>query len=116
MMILSLGLSYITSAVLVFFKDIREVVNIFLQVGIWGTPIMWNIYSPAMHIPGPIMTIIKLNPMFYIVEGYRDSLIGRVGFWEKPALTLYFWVFTLAVLALGIFVFRKLKDHFADVL
>jgi teichoic acid transport system permease protein len=116
MMVLSLGLSYITSAVLVFFRDMREVVNIFLQVGIWATPIMWNIYSPQMHIPGPILTIIKLNPMYYVVDGYRESLIGGVPFWTKPVLGLYFWGVTLVILLLGITLFRKLKDNFADVL
>lgn len=116
MVVFALGLSYITSAITVFFKDMREVVNILLQVGIWATPIMWNIDSNQIHMPYIIEKIIKLNPMYYVTSGYRDSLISRVGFWEKPLLGISFWSITICILIFGIFVFRKLKDQFADVL
>ena len=91
-------------------------ISILLQIGIWATPIMWNVYSDQMHIPGWAMNIIKINPMFYITDGYREALIGGKGFWEKPALTAYYWCFALVVLFLGVHVFKKLKDNFADVL
>lgn len=114
LMIMVLGLSYFTSAVMVFFKDLAQIVNIILQVGIWVTPIMWNIetadFSPM------VIAIVKLNPMFYIVQGYRDAFINHKWFWEYPTMTLYFWVFTGMVLVLGNYVFRKLRIHFADVL
>jgi len=116
MMVLITGLSYISSAIMVFFRDIRDIIGILLQIGIWGTPIMWNLYSPQLHVPGWAQTIIKLNPMFYITDGYREALIGGRGFWEKPALTAYYWCFTIVILALGVHVFNKLKDNFADVL
>lgn len=116
MMVLILGLSYFTSAIMVFFRDIRDIIGILLQIGIWATPIMWNVYSDQMHIPGWAMNIIKINPMFYITDGYREALIGGKGFWEKPVLTAYYWCFTLVILFLGVHVFRKLKDNFADVL
>ncbi len=37
------------------------------------TPIMWNI--DGMELNPILITILKLNPMYYIVAGYRDSLI-----------------------------------------
>ncbi len=118
MVLLTLGLIYITSAVAVFFRDMSQIVNILLQIGVWATPIMWNIDSPDMRerIPSAVMAILKLNPMYYIVNGYRDSLINKVAFWENPGLTLYFWLFTAAALFLGTAVFKKLRVHFADVL
>lgn len=113
---LVLGLTYLTSAVNVFFPDLRQVVNIALQIGIWMTPIMWNIDDVAQKIPAAVLMLIKANPMYYIVCGYRDSFITGIGFWEKPELTIYFWVFTVAVFILGVTVFKRLKVHFADVL
>lgn len=113
---LVLGLTYLTSAVNVFFPDLRQVVNIALQIGIWMTPIMWNIDDVAQKIPGPVLTLIRANPLYYVVCGYRDSLTAGIGFWEKPELTIYFWVFTIAVFILGVTVFKRLKVHFADVL
>ena len=110
------GLNYFTSAITVFFRDMMQVVNIILQIGIWATPIMWNIASPQMHLPGWAMTILKANPMFYVVNGYRESLISKTGFWEHLGLTAYFWIFTIAVWFIGTIVFKRLRPHFADVL
>lgn len=114
LMVLVLGLSYLTSAIMVFFKDLGQIVTIILQVGIWVTPIMWNI--DATDFSPTVIKILKLNPMFYIVQGYRDALINHKWFWEYPEMTLYYWVFTAIVLILGIRVFKKLRVHFADVL
>lgn len=114
LIVLVIGLTYLTSAVVVFFRDLNQVINIVLQVGIWATPIMWNI--DTMDLGGVLKGVLKLNPLFYIVQGYRDALIGKTAFWEHPGLTAYFWAFTLGFLWLGTYVFRKLRMHFADVL
>lgn len=115
MILFTTGLVYATSAVTVFFRDMKEVVAIILQIGMWVTPIMWN-FESMVQIPGWAVTILKLNPMYYIVSGYRDALINQIGFWEYPGLTLYFWVVTAALLLLGTVVFKRLRPHFADVL
>jgi teichoic acid transport system permease protein len=107
-----LGISYTTSAIVIFFKDLGQIINIFLQVGMWLTPIMWS-YT---MVPQQYQWILKLSPMYYIVEGYRDTFINHVWFYERYFQTIYFWVVTLGVFAIGAVVFKKLKPHFADVL
>ena len=114
MLLFSLGLSYLTSAVCVFFRDLRQIIGIVLQVGVWLTPIMWNFDD--LHLNGKLRIIFQLNPMYYIVQGYRDSLIGKIWFFERPVLTAYFWALTILMLIWGRHTFRKLKIHFADVL
>ncbi len=116
MFVLILGLSYFTSAVVVFFRDLSQMINIALQVGVWMTPIMWSFEDLGLDQSGTIATILKLNPIYYIVNGYRDSLIDKVAFWEHGSLTLYYWVFTILVFVIGAKLFSKLKIHFADVL
>lgn len=111
---LVLGLSYATCALVGFFRDLTQIINIILQVGVWMTPIMWNIET--MELSPILIKIFKLNPMYYVVAGYRDSLINKVWFWENPSLTIYFWAVTAALFAIGMFVFKRLKIHFADVL
>lgn len=108
------GLVYLTSAVVVFFRDLNQVINIVLQVGVWVTPIMWDMEK--MEIGTAFKAVLKLNPLYYIVQGYRDALIGKTAFWEKPGQTAYFWAVTLACFWLGSYVFQKLRMHFADVL
>ncbi len=112
MFVFVLGLCYITCSIIVFFRDLGQIISIALQVGIWATPILWNIttLSPRLRI------IFKLNPMNYIVEGYRDALIDKIWFWENFYSTAYFWILTMCVFAFGAIIFKRLKIHFADVL
>ncbi|MBW6410261.1 ABC transporter permease [Clostridium weizhouense] len=107
-----LAISYATSAIVIFFKDLGQIINIFLQVGMWMTPIMWS-YT---IVPGKYQWIVKLNPMYYIVEGYRDTFINHVWFFERYFQTAYFWIIALGLFLLGAVIFKKLKPHFADVL
>ena len=115
-MVFVLGLSYLSSSIVVFFRDLGQFINIFiLQVGVWLTPIMWNadnMLSPFVH------KLFKINPMYYVVSGFRDSLLDKKWFWEGDTLvwTIYFWVLTILIFGLGVKVFRRLKVHFADVL
>lgn len=111
--LLVLGLSYFTAAIVVFFRDLTQIINIVLQVGVWLTPIMWD--AEQMLSP-KLLKIFKLNPVYYIVDGFRDSLLAGVGFWEKPMWTVYFWLFIIIVFSIGVSVFRRLRVHFADVL
>lgn len=111
-----LALSYLTSAVVVFFRDLTQIINIFLQVGVWMTPIMWSFSDMKLSENGMIATLLKLNPMYYIVNGYRDALIAKQWFWSHGIMTIYFWAVTAILFAIGAGLFKKLKIHFADVL
>lgn len=110
--ILVFGITLITSSLVVFSRDISQIVNVLLQFGFWLTPIFWSFKI----VPENIQYLFKLNPIYYIVEGYRNTFIYGRWFWEDPVLTIYFWIVTLLILSLGIFIFKKLKPHFSDVL
>ena len=114
----SLGVCYATCAIVVFFRDLTQIINIILQVQVWLTPIMWNIddMQRSGRMPGWLIAIFKLNPLYYIVNGYRDSMMNKVWFFEHFDLTVYFWVVTAAFFAVGTVIFKRLKVHFADVL
>lgn len=114
--LLVLALSYTTCAVVVFFRDLKQIIGIGLQIGVWMTPIMWSFQDMGISESSVLVKILKLNPMFYVVNGYRDAFIHKVWFWEHPQLTLYFWCFTIVVFLFGARLFKKLKIHFADVL
>lgn len=118
MFVFVLGLSYITCSIVIFFRDLGQIISIALQVGIWATPILWNLNSMLESHPDYkwMMIFFKLNPMNYIVEGYRNALIDKIWFWETFYSTAYFWILTMAVFGVGALVFKRLKVHFADVL
>jgi len=112
LIVLLLGISWITSSVVVFFRDMGQIIAMIIQFGFWLTPIFWSIDM----IPKQYHWIIKLNPLVYIIEGYRDSMIYHKWFWEHPGETIYFWSFTIAIFIIGSITFKRLRPHFADVL
>ena len=113
----TMALVYFTSAIQVFFKDMAQIVNICLQFGMWLTPIMWQEEQFAGVSFYPLLRrMIKFNPMYYIVAGYRDSMIMGNFFWQRPGMTLYFWAATLCLFLIGLKVFKRLRPHFSDVL
>ena len=110
--VLVLALSYTTCALVVFMRDISQILAIVLQIGMWATPIMWD-FGAVSEIWGKFL---KLNPMVYIVNGYRDAIYGHSWFFEDFFSTMYFWIITVVLFGLGALVFKRLKIHFADVL
>ncbi len=109
---LALGISWLVSSLNVFIRDVGQIVALLLQIGFWVSAIFWDISM----FSASIQKWLKLNPFLYIVQGYRDSFIGGVPFWQHGAYSIYFWVVTCAALFGGAYVFRKLRPQFSDVL
>ncbi len=107
-----LGISYTTCAIVIFFRDLTQIIAIVLQVGMWATPILWQL----SRVPEKYQILFKLNPMFYIVNGYRSAMLEKKWFWEDFYSTMFFWIITAVIFGIGTLIFKRLKVHFADVL
>ena len=107
-----LGLGWVFAALNVYFRDIGQVLAVILNLWFWLTPIVW---LPEM-IPEKFRIFMILNPMYYIVEGYKNSFIYHVPFWQDLYMGLYFWGVSLLILCVGGMIFRRLKMEFAEVL
>ena len=107
-----LGWSWLMSALMPFLKDLGQVVQVLLQVLFFWTPLVW----PIEHVRPQLRPLAEANPLYYIVQGYRESLVTHVPFWHHPLIGAYFWTLTVALLVGGGVVFARLRTHFADVL
>ena len=112
LIILGLGIGWAVSALNVFIRDVGQIAGVVIQIGFWATPIFWDINI----MPSQWQMVFKLNPMFYIVQGYRESFIYFLPFWQHPYQTIYFWTVASTLFVLGALIFQKLKPQFADVL
>lgn len=112
MFVFVLALCYTTCAIVVFFRDLSQIINIMLQIGMWATPILWDINK----IDSSWAVALKINPLVYIVNGYRSAIYERQWFFEDFYSTMYFWIVTVVLFGIGALVFKRLKVHFADVL
>ena len=108
------AIAYFTCSIVPFFRDFGTIINILMQVGMWACPIMWDMSTFKM--PAKVEFLLKLNPLYYVVQGYRDSFMDGIWFFERPKMTIYFWVVTLIIGVIGFTVFRRLRVHFSDVL
>lgn len=110
-MAFSMGLSYITATLNVFIKDIGQFLGIVLQFLMWLTPMMWD-----YHMLDSYSWFYNLNPLHYVINGYREALINGKWFFSHWGQMLWFWAVTMTCIIVGKKLMRRLKIHFADVL
>ena len=105
--ILSLGIIFITSAINVYIRDAEYIINFFIQMLFYATPIL---YESSLF--GDKAWILSLNPMTTVINSYRDILYsGIMPNLIQLGLVL---VFSILLLLIGILVFRKLEKGFAE--
>lgn len=115
MFIFVLALSYATCSIVIFFRDLTQIINILLQVGMWATPILWDL-SFLSGANAKYQLFFKINPVYYVVNGYRSALFEKTWFWQDFFSTMYFWIVIGMFFGIGALIFKRLKVHFADVL
>lgn len=110
MMIFSLGLSWMISSLYLFVRDIGQFIHILLQLWFYLCPIVY----PASIIPEKYQFLYRLNPMYFIVEGYRRALINNEFIVFSDFVVFVGW--TAFFLVSGSFVFARLKNQFVEML
>lgn len=108
--ILILGLSLLGSAINVFFRDIRFIVPLGIQLWLYATPIIY----PVSLVPEKFQTLYMLNPMAGLVTSYR-----RVVLYGLPPVTrdLSLAVILAGLLFLGgYWFFKRVERQFADII
>lgn len=110
--VLVTGISWITSSLVIFVRDIGQIIAILLQVVFFLTPIFWS----WQIMPEAVREILRYNPLIYIIEGYRNCFFNYSWFWENSYFMLYYWTITIIIFITGVIVFKKLRPHFADML
>lgn len=109
---LLLGLSWTLGSIGLFIQDVKNMTGIILQIGFWISPIFWDIETyPEAYRP-----YIRLNPLVYIMEGYRNSFLFQRSLFEHWEAALYFWSVTFVMLVIGFYSYKKLRPSFGDVI
>ncbi len=107
------GVAYLLASVSVFFRDLREIVQVFGMIGLYLAPIF---YQPsALEKLGPGFTLILwLNPFSYLVWCYQDVIyFGRLA---HPVAWVVLPVFSVICFYSGYRVFRRLSHGFGSAL
>lgn len=110
---LLIGISLVTSTLATIIRDVQMVVQAAVRALMYLSPILW----PPDLLPPSINRLLMVNPIYYIIDGYRSSLLGTNWYFvEHKWYTLYFWGFVLIVLSFGSFLHIKFRRRFVDYL
>lgn len=105
---LSLGL--FLGTLNVFMRDVGQVMQVMMQLWFWFTPVVY----PSTIIPEKYQPLMKLNPMYAIVDGFHRIIVyGQQPRWNE---LLGITVFTLLMTGLALFMFKRAAPEMADVL
>jgi lipopolysaccharide transport system permease protein/teichoic acid transport system permease protein len=107
-----IGLCWILSAANVFHRDVGQAIGIIINFWFWLTPIVWV----KEIIPSNYQWLIFINPMTYIIEGYRKSLLYQESLFLDFPVTIYFLSLSALSFVMGALIYKRLKLEFADAI
>ena len=94
-------------------KDFVNLVKSFITAIFWLSGILWNAESIA--IPW-LKKLLMLNPITFLVNGFRNCFINKVWFWQQPKRLMYFGIIAIVLFISALWSYKKLRKDIADVL
>jgi lipopolysaccharide transport system permease protein len=110
LMLLSLGIGLVTSALAVSYRDVTYILPVVLQLLLYGSPIAYA----ASAVPARVRTIYQLNPLAPLLDAFRWSLLKR-GELSGGFLTIAS-VVCVVTFFVGLYSFKGMEKRFADVI
>ena len=91
--LLTMGVSFILSVVYVYFRDIKNIYNVFVTLLMYATPIFYTINA----LQNPLFNkLLVFNPMYYYVDYFREIIMGHVPGWDMHLLIYGIGIFIYA--------------------
>lgn len=108
--VLTLGIVLVGAALNVFYRDIRFIVPLGIQLWLYASPVIY----PITLVPERYRALYMLNPMAGLIHSYRRIFLnGEPPSWE------YLGISALSALVLvlgGYWLFKRLELSFADII
>jgi teichoic acid transport system permease protein len=104
------ALTLLFSTITVLIRDFQQVLHSIMRMLFFFAPIIWDptTFSPVFN------TVLKLNPIYYLIEGFRATFLGEAWFYEDHIYTIYFWSVTLLLLIVGCILHVSMRKKFVD--
>ena len=106
------ALTLLLSTITTIIRDVQSLIQSIMRMMMFTLPILWNVST----LPDFWQNVLKLNPFFYIIEGFRASFLGWSWFYEDVAYTVYFWSISILIFLIGSWIHVKFRDKFVDYL
>ncbi|API94199.1 ABC transporter permease [Virgibacillus pantothenticus] len=110
------SISLITSTLSTIIRDIHMLLNSTLRMLLYLSGVLWPLAILGKQFPG-IKVLLQLNPLYYLVEGYRAALFSTewhfIAEWQY---SIIFWIIVILLFLLGSTLHVKFRRHFIDYL
>lgn len=116
MIVFMFSFSLFNSTISVLVRDYQFLLQAVTRLLFFLLPIFWNISEQLGKNHPNLLPVLKLNPIFYLIEGFRNSFLDGKWFFQDMKYTLYFWLFTFLLLLVGSILHMKFRDKFVDFL
>ncbi|WP_188454990.1 ABC transporter permease [Virgibacillus oceani] len=109
------AISLITSTISTIIRDFHMLLTSTLRMLLYLSGVLWPI-TLLSDFP-LIMNLMKLNPLYYLIQGYRSAFFGTDWYFiTNWQYTLYFWGLVIVLLMIGSKMHVKFRRHFIDYL
>ncbi|RDW22220.1 Teichoic acid translocation permease TagG [Oceanobacillus arenosus] len=103
-----------SSTIATLVRDYQSFLQSMVRMILYLSPVLWD--PAGDRVPDWVTNVLQLNPIYYIIEGFRDSFLARQWFFEDPVYLCYFWALTLTLMFIGSKVHLKFRENFMDYL
>ncbi|MBP3870880.1 MAG: ABC transporter permease [Faecalicoccus sp.] len=111
------SVTLVLSVLTMLWRDIKKFVASIMRMLMYFSPILWNCeFHKRVPYYKLLNKLVKLNPSYYLIQGYRDSIFYNRNPFYHPNLTLYFWLLVAVVFTFGCFLMFKFKRKFIDMI
>ncbi|WEG73784.1 ABC transporter permease [Vagococcus intermedius] len=105
----------LNATITVLVRDYHIMLQSILRLLFYVSGPIWNMKTMAQFQgKDTIVRILELNPIYYIIDGFRDSFLSKAWFWEKGSQTLLFWLIVGFLLIVGSHLHMKFRARFVD--
>ena len=105
------SLSLVTSVLSMLVRDFYKLLNSIIRLLFYLTPILWVMDS----MPEFYQEVMNYNPIYYVVQGFRDSILYQVPFYERGTQMLVLWILNILIYIWGCVLQAKFKNKFVDL-
>jgi len=110
MAFLGQGLGMIISSMTIKYRDLSYLINFGTQLLMYASPIVY----PLSVVPDQYKNFIIANPMTPIIEGFRQSFVGK-GYLDFN-MFMYSFSITLIIYFIGLLIFNRVEKNFIDMI
>ena len=110
-MVFSLGVGLLFGALMVVFRDTKNLLGFILQIWMFVSPILY----PVTVVPEEFRVIFFTNPLTGLIEAFRWVFLETTSFPSMSNLSVSAGV-AVILLLLGLYAFRSMENKIADVM